>query len=78
MSFRTIKRTSDTGGLDRVRVREAVIRLREQKRAAAALPSYAVRPGAGLLVARERPLVPYGEPRTAPDAVRAEEEVGEG
>jgi hypothetical protein len=62
MPFRTIQRTNDTGGLDRARVREAVIRLRERKRAAAAHSSYAVRPATGVLVARERPLVPYGQP----------------
>ena len=61
MPFRTIMRTGDTGGLDRARVREAVIRLRDRKRAAAALPGYTVRPGAGVLVARERPLILYGE-----------------
>ena len=79
MPFRTIKKTSDTGGLDRALVREAVIRLRERKRAAAALPRYAVRPGAGVLVARERPLMPYGEAGNASEAPRGgEEEEGEG
>ena len=78
MPFRTIKKTSDTGGLDRALVREAVIRLRERKRAAAALPRYAVRPGAGVLVARERPLTPYGEAESAAEARRRGEEEGEG
>jgi len=30
MPFRTIQKSSDTGGLDRERVREAVIRLRDR------------------------------------------------
>ena len=72
MPFRTIMKTGDTGGLDRARVREAVIRLRDRKRAAAARSGYAVRPGTGLLVARERPLFPYGE--AAPAESREEGE----
>ena len=78
MPFRTIQRTGDTGGLDRERVREAVIRLRDRKRAAAALPGYPTRPAAGVLVARERPITPYGRSRSAPEALRAEDEEGEG
>jgi len=70
MPFRTIMKTGDTGGLDRARVREAVIRLRDRKR-------YAIRPGTGLLVARERPLIPYGESKAAP-AEKGEEGEGEG
>jgi hypothetical protein len=66
MLFRTIKRTGDTGGLDRDRVREAVIRLRDRKRAAATLPGYATRPAGGVLIARERPIVPYGQPGDLP------------
>jgi len=68
--LRTIKRTADTGGLDRDRVREAVIRLRERKRAAGALLSpYRVPHGTGVLVARERPIQPYGQARPAPEAL---------
>jgi hypothetical protein len=78
MPFRTIQKSGDTGGLDRERVREAVIRLRDRKRAAAALPGYATRPGTGTLVARERPLRPYGQPAPAPEALREESEEGEG
>jgi hypothetical protein len=74
MLFRTIKRTGDTGGLDRDRVREAVIRLRDRKRAAAALPGYATRPAPGVLIARERPTSPYGQPGRAPEAPPAEGE----
>jgi len=66
MPFRTIMKTGDTGGLDRARVREAVIRLRDRKRAAAARPGYTVRPGTGVLVAREQPLIPYGRSEAAP------------
>jgi hypothetical protein len=73
MLFRTIKRTGDTGGLDRDRVREAVIRLRDRKRAAAALPGYATRPAAGVLIARERPIVPYGQPGALPGEGDGEE-----
>jgi hypothetical protein len=72
MLFRTIKRTGDTGGLDRDRVREAVIRLRDRKRAAAALPGYVTRPSTGVLVARERPISPYGQPGGAPEALPGE------
>ena len=78
MPFRTIQKNSDTGGLDRERVREAVIRLRDQKRAAAARSSYAIRPGTGTLVARERPLRPYGEPQRSPEELRDGSEEGEG
>ena len=78
MPFRTIQKSSDTGGLDRERVREAVIRLRDRKRAAAALPSYVTRPGTGTMVARERPLRPYGQPASSPEAPREESEEGEG
>jgi hypothetical protein len=77
MPFRTIQKSSDTGGLDRERVREAVIRLRDRKRAGAGLP-YATRPGTGTLVARERPLRPYGQPAPGPEALRDESEEGEG
>jgi acyl CoA:acetate/3-ketoacid CoA transferase alpha subunit len=74
MPFRTIQKSSDTGGLDRERVREAVIRLRDRKRAAAALPGYATRPGTGTLVARERPLRPYGQPAPPLDGSEEGEE----
>lgn len=69
MLFRTIMRTGDTGGLDRGRVREAVIRLRDRKRAEAGPPPspYRLRPGTGVLIARERPIVPYGEAEELPD-----------
>ena len=76
MPFRTIQKNSDTGGLDRERVREAVIRLRDRKRAAAGV-RYTTRPGAGTLIARERPLRPYGQPQRAPDALRDESDEGE-
>ena len=78
MPFRTIQKSGDTGGLDRERVREAVIRLRDRKRAASALSSYVTRPGTGTLIARERPLRPYGQPAQAPEALREESEEGEG
>lgn len=69
MSFRTILRTGDTGGLDRDRVREAVIRLRDRKRAefGAPLSPYRYRPGTGVMIARERPIVPYGQAEALPD-----------
>jgi hypothetical protein len=72
--MRTIIRAGDTGGLDRARVREAVIRLRDQKRAAAAHSRYPTYSGTGL-VAREQPHVPYGQSRVAP---AESEEEGEG
>jgi len=66
MPFRTIMRMGDTGGLDRGRVREAVIGLRDRKRAEAGPPlsRYRYRPGTGVMIARERPIVPYGETET--------------
>lgn len=69
MLFRTIMRTGDTGGLDRGRVREAVIRLRDRKRAEAGPPvsRYRLRPGTGVMIAREQPIVPYGETAELPD-----------
>jgi hypothetical protein len=78
MPYRTIQKNGDTGGLDRDRVREAVIRLRDRKRAAAALSSYATRPGTGTMIARERPLRPYGQPLPSPEELREESEEGEG
>jgi len=77
MPFRTILKNGDTGRLDRDRVREAVIRLRDRKRAAA-LSGYATRPGTGTLIARERPLRLYGQPARAPEALREEGDEGEG
>lgn len=61
MLFRTIKRADDTGGLDRERVREAVIRVRERRLAAAGrgLPAA----GTGVMIAHERPINPYGVTR---------------
>ena len=77
--LRTIKRTADTGGLDRDRVREAVIRLRERKRAAGAPPiPYRLPHGTGVLVARERPIHPYGQAPRAPRILPREAEEGEG
>ncbi|MFL5539497.1 MAG: hypothetical protein ACJ8J0_10925 [Longimicrobiaceae bacterium] len=69
MPFRTILRMGDTGGLDRGRVREAVIGLRDRKRAEAGPPlsRYRLRPGTGVMIARERPIVPYGEAEALPD-----------
>jgi len=69
MSFRTILRTGDTGSLDRGHVREAVIRLRDRKRAEAGAPPsrYRYRPGTGVMIARERPIVPYGTSEALPD-----------
>jgi hypothetical protein len=75
MHFRTIMRAGDTGGLDRDRVRDAVIRLRDHKRAdAARLSPYRMPPGTGVLIARERPIVPYGEPEALPDESEEGEE----
>ena len=82
MHFRTIMRTGDTGGLDRGRVREAVIRLRDRKRAEGGPPlsPYRYRPGTGVLIAREEPIIRYGEPGTGgaePRSDLGEEREGE-
>ena len=59
MHFRTIQKTADSGGLNRELVRQAVIRVRNRRLAAAA-PTRRLLGGA--MVAREVPLVPYGTP----------------
>ena len=52
MRFRTIKKSSDTGRLDRAEVRAAIVALRERR--------YTPMAGYGVMQAAETPLVPYG------------------
>jgi hypothetical protein len=67
MRFRTILKTADTGGLDRALVRQAVIRVRDRREAAAAAARWgSYRPGTGVLIARECPIEPYGVARPDP------------
>ncbi|HEX5727546.1 MAG TPA: hypothetical protein VFX98_18885 [Longimicrobiaceae bacterium] len=54
--MRTIKKSPETGRLNRAEVREFILSLRERREAAA---SSQPRP-AGAMVVRERPLKPYG------------------
>ncbi|HKP77323.1 MAG TPA: hypothetical protein VJT67_17455 [Longimicrobiaceae bacterium] len=52
MRYRTIKKSDETGGLDRAEVRAAVIAVRREREAALS--------GSPMQVARETPRVPHG------------------